>query len=189
MNNISLTQVGIYVLLAIGIVIGWFVPFQTAMQLSTTPQGGTTTSASFYSIAANLATPGANATSSSILNPTGNDLYATTIRVGCENIGSSFTPYTGVGTTSAGLTLSIATSSTAAPATNANTNLVGGGTIVIATSSPQFGIATSTMAATGAGIGGSGKPYIIWGAGTYMTFTASATNTAQCTYGVDAFSS
>ena len=59
----------------------------------------------------------------------------------------------------------------------------------IQTATAQYAVATSTIpAATSTGLGSS-APYIVWGAGTYMTFTFDATNTAVCTPGVEAFSS
>lgn len=156
---------------------------QVPQILGTTSQGGQSSTANYYSVAANLASPGANATSSSILNTSTNDRYVSSIKTGCGNVGSSKTAYTGAGL--AALTLSVATSSTAAPATNGNTNYVGGGSITIGTSTAQFAISTSTI---GASVG-SNAAYIMWKAGSYMTFTFNATNTAACTVGVEAFSS
>lgn len=171
--------------MAIGIVVGWFMPFQAAMQLSTTPQGGTFNTAKFYGVAVNLAAPGANATSSSIQNTTGNDLYVTAIKAGCENVGTSQTAYTGAGLSK--LLMTAATSSTAAPATNSNTNTVGSTAMTIGTSTAQFAEASST--ASNGTTPGSSLINNIWLAGSWMTFTTNATNTAQCTFGVDAFSS
>lgn len=148
---------------------------------SATPQGGTTSSALFYSVAANLGAPGANATSSTVFNLSGSDLYITSVTAGCENVGTSQTAYTGAPLSA--LTLSVATSSTAAPATNSNTNLVGGGTITIGTSTTQYTIASTTATI------GSPKVYNLWAAGSALDFTTNATNTAQCTFGVNAFSS
>lgn len=152
---------------------------------ATTPQGGTTSSALFYSVAANLGAPGANATSSTVFNNSyginGSDLYITSVTAGCENVGTSQTAYTGAPLSA--LTLSVATSSTAAPATNGNTNLVGGGTITIGTSTTQYTIASTTATI------GSPKVYNLWASGSALDFTTNATNTAQCTFGVNAFSS
>ena len=172
--------IGVVVILAI--YGAYQYPAPTPQLAGTTPQGGTTSTAHLYSVAMNLAAPGVNATSSSILNSSPNDYYVTSIKVGCENlgVGSANKP---------SLTLSVATSSTIAPPTNSNANVVGGGTVPIGTSTAQYAVATSTIpAATSTGLGSS-APYIIWGAGTYMTFTFDATNTAVCTPGVEAFSS
>lgn len=179
-------------LLGFGVVAGVFglaaffgyTPFlkvvDNVMQVAgTTPQGGTTSTAHFYSIAALLAAPGANATSSSILNTTGNDLYVTSFKAGCELVGTSQTAYTGAGL--AALTVKAATSSTVAPVSNSNLNLAG--SITIATTTANF-LESSTTAATGVS-----TVNYLWSAGSYMTFTTNATNTAQCTFGVDAFSS
>ena len=146
----------------------------------TTPQGGTTSTAHFYSVAALLAAPGANATSSSILNTTGNDLYISDIKAGCENIGTSKTAYSGTGLLA--LTLSVSTTSTAAPAA-AGANLINNGVTNIGTSTAFFTIASSTAT------NGNTTSSAIWAAGSYLTFTTNATNTAQCTFGVTAFSS
>lgn len=163
-------------------IVGAYQYPKTEVITSTSPQGGTTTTAHFYSVAVNLATPGANATSSSVFNSSSNDYYVSSIKGGCENIGTSKTAYTGTGL--AALTLSVATSSTAAPIGNANANIVGNTTITIGTSTSQFAVSSSTLASLG-----TPSPSIIWGAGTYMTFTFNATNTAACTVGVEAFSS
>lgn len=184
-------------LLGFGVVAGVFglaaffgyTPFlkvvDNVMQVAgTTPQGGTTSTAHFYSVATLLASPGANATSSSIFNPTGSDLYISSIKAGCELVGTSQTAYSGIGL--AALTVFAATSSTLNPSSNAfNANKVGGGNITIGTSTAFFAISTSTIG----GANGSPNPYTVWPAASYLTFTTNATNTAQCTFGVDAFSS
>jgi len=144
--------------------------------------GSTFNTAKFAGIAVSPTAPGSNATSSSILNTDVNDRFVTGIRVGCEAVGTSKTAYTGAGLAS--LTLSIATSSTAAPATNSNTNLVGGGVVTIATSTPQF-IEASSTASTAVPNTGSSAVNNLWLAGSYITFTFNATNTAACTVGVD----
>ena len=79
----------------------------------TSTQGSTGTTARQYNVyGVNLSAPGANATSTSILNSTGNDLYISAIKVGCEGLGTSKTAYTGAAL--ANLLLSVATSSTSA---------------------------------------------------------------------------
>lgn len=145
----------------------------------TSPQGGTTSTAHFYSVAVQLGAPGANATSSSVLNSSPNDYYVTSIDAGCEKIGTSYTAYSGAGL--AALLLTAATSSTAAPAALGSVPLTGA--ITIPTSTPTF-VESSTTAS-----GGSSSINFIWPAGTYMSFSFNATNTAACTVGVKAFSS
>ena len=150
---------------------------------ATTPQGNTGQTGKQASIfGVNLANPGANATSSSYLNNSTVDWYVTGVKALCEGVGTSKTAYTGTGLAS--LTVAIATSSTAAPATNSNTNYPGGALMTIATSSTLFGISSSTVA-----VPGNGLPGIIWASGTYLTFTTNATNTAICTFGADYTSS
>ena len=155
-------------------------PFVKLVQnFSASPAGTTSQTAKFFSVVANLGTPGANATSSSILNTSANDYYVKSMNVGCETVGTSQTAYTGAGLAS--LTVKAATTSTAAPASNANTNLAG--SITISTTTPNF-VEASTTASSG-----SNSVNYIWASGAYMTFTTNATNTAACTFGVEAFSS
>lgn len=166
-----------------------FSPFTKTIvqQFSSTTQGATGNTARQANIyGVNLATPGANATSSSILNPTGQDVYITAFKAGCTGIGSSNTAYTGSGL--AALTVKLATTSTAAPANITNANLIGGAGVIIATSTPQFMIASTTSAGTAAAPG-SGAIYGIWTANSYITFQVNATNSAVCTFGVDYFQS
>lgn len=139
--------------------------------------GNTARQANIYGV--NLAAPGANATSSSILNPTGQDVYVTAIKVGCEGVGTSKTAYSGTGLAS--LTFSVATTSTAAPAAQ-GANTINGGTFTIGTSTSYYAAASSTAVLNG-------SYTIIWGAGSYLTFFTNATNTAICTFGVDYFQS
>lgn len=174
-----------YVVAAIAVVaiIGaYFYPKFPAI-LSGSTAGSTFGSAKFAGIAVNLAAPGANATSSSLYNNDSGDRYISSIKAGCEGVGSSNTAYSGAGL--AALTLSVATSSTAAPATNGNAIKVGGGTVTLGTSTPFFAVSTSTIGTSG------GIPafYFVWNTGTYLTFTTNATNTALCTFGVDYFAS
>ena len=175
------TIVIISALVALAIVGGYFFPRQVKQSFGGTSQGGIFNTSTQASVVVNLASPGANATSSSILNSSSNDYYITEVKAGCEGIGTSKTAYTGTGLAS--LTLAIATSSTSAPATNSNTNYSGGTTITIATSSTTFLLASST-ALTGTSI-----TNVIWASGSYITFTTNATNTAVCTFGVHYISS
>ena len=143
--------------------------------LGASPAGSTFGDAKQAMIAINLAAPGANATSTSILNSDGNDRFITSEEVSCEGVGTSKTAYTGAGLAS--LTLTVATSSTAAPASNANSNTLP--VITIATSTAYFGIASSTVGAPG-----NSSVSNVWAANSDLTFTANATNTALCTVGV-----
>ena len=144
--------------------------------------------AKFAGIVINLASAGANATSSSILNTSTNDYYVTAIKAGCEAVGTSLTAYTGAGLSV--LTLSVGTSTTPAPVV-VPSNLIGPA-LTIATSSKFFAVASST-AVGGTTSGNTGNASLvgaqIWPAGSYMTFWFNATNTAICSVGVDVFSS
>lgn len=179
MSTTSKTLLAFAVVAGIVGVIGFFgfSPFQSSqVQVATfSPTSSTFGTAKFAGIAVNLANPGANATSSSVLNTDANDRYVTVMRYACQNIGTSKTAYTGSGLQS--LNVTAATSSTAAPATNANTNSVQSGPTNIGTSTTQFAVASSTS--------GSSNISLVWASGSYMTFSTNATNTAQCTFGVD----
>lgn len=156
--------------------------------LGTTTQGGTGNIARQYNVyGVNLGAPGSNATTSSIYNGTGNDLFVTHVIVGCQGVGTSKTAYTGAGLAS--LTVYAATTSTSNPANVTNANKVGGGNLVIGTSTAQFMEASSTSAGLATGLGGSNLVNNIWPASSYMTFTTNATNTAVCTFGVGVTSS
>lgn len=154
---------------------------EVIQNFGTTPQGGTARTALAPTVAVLLSSPGANATSSSILNNSTDDYYVTGLLVGCENVGTSQTAYTGTGLAS--LTVSAATTSVASPGVVTNTNKVGGGNLTIATSTVQFTQASTTAA------NGTGAMYNIWPAGTYLTFTTNATNTAACSFGANVVSS
>lgn len=180
MKKLFYSAAAIAVVLIVGMIVGYKL-HAPSIQVSTTPAGGTTSTAHFYSIAVNLASPGANATSSSILNTSSNDMYVSSVKIGCEAVGTSKTAYTGTGL--AALQFSVGTSSTAAPVVVPG-NLVGGNAITVSTSTAYFGISSSTIV-----VPGSTSVNIIWQAGSYMTFWANATNTATCTAGVEAFSS
>src|ERR1035437_1902608 len=116
MSSTNMTK---YILAFIGAVViagaiyGAYQYPKAVISLGSTTLGGTTSTAHFYSVAANLATVGANATTSSVYNSSANDYYITSAKVGCEGIGSSKTVNTGAGLSA--LTLTIAISSTAAP--------------------------------------------------------------------------
>lgn len=181
MNKLQIALLAALFVIAVGAY--WFPKAEMAQQLAGTSTAGTTgQTAKLYTIAANLSAPGANATSSSILNTSANDLYVTSIKAGCEVVGTSRTAYTGAAL--AALTLTVSTTSTAAPAA-AGANLVGQSTMTLGTSTPQFVDASSTAG----GPSGSVMVNNVWAPGSYMTFQTNATNTAQCTFGVEAFTS
>lgn len=188
--------------IAFGVVAGIFglvaffgySPFiKTVLNLGASPQGASFTTGKIAAVSALLTLPGANATSSSIQNNSGVDQYITGVMIGCENLGTSRVAYTGGGLATDGLQLSIATTSTAAPATN-GTNLVFPA-IGISTTTGYFTLASSTgsLATTSVsgsiGYTGSQSVNNIWKSGSYLTFSVNATNTAQCTFGVSVLSS
>jgi len=155
----------------------------TKVEQTGSAAGSTFQNAKFYAVAADLSSPGSTGTSTSVLNGTTNDLYITDIKIGCEGIGTSKTAYTGTGLSA--LTLKVSTTSTASPAA-VGTNLVNGATITISTSTPFFTLSTSTVGTAGTG---SSSYFLVWSAGSYLTFQTNATNTALCTFGANVFSS
>lgn len=112
------------------------------------------------------------ATSTSILNSDATDRIVTDSFGDCNTVATSKTAYDGTGL--AVLTFSAATTSTSAPATVTNANVVMSNTI--ATSTPDRYFASTTI-----GVLDYGR---VWATGTYMTFWSNATNTAVCTVGV-----
>jgi hypothetical protein len=137
--------------------------------------GSTFNTAKFAGVAMNLATAGANATSSSVYNSDGSSRFVTGLDYGCTGVGSSKTAYTGAGL--AALLLTVGTTTTSAPAT-IPTDVVLANAITVATSSATMVFASSTTA-----IGTEAS--MLWPSGTYMTFWFNATNTAVCTIGVE----
>lgn len=176
-NNII---VGIVVALVAG-VAGYLLGHTPSVSVTTSPTGSTFSTAKTALVAINLANPGSTGTSTSILNTDSNDRYITSVEAGCTGVGTSKSAYAGVGL--AALTLTMATSSTAAPATNGNVNTLQS-IITIGTSTPNFVISSSTA-------GGVGNNLVsnIWASGSYLTITSNATNTAVCTAGVKYFGS
>ena len=157
-----------------GIVGGYYFPKNNPV-FGSSPAGSTFSTQKVAQVAVNLASPGSNGTSTSILNTDANDRFITGEEVGCETVGTSKTAYTGTGLAS--LTLTIATTSTAAPATISNTNTLP--VVTIATATPNFVISSSTAGTPGTSIVSN-----IWASGSYLSFATNATNTALCTIGV-----
>jgi hypothetical protein len=151
------------------------------VSFGTSTQGGTGSTARQFNVyGVNLAAPGNNATSSSVLNNTGNDLYVTGVKIGCEGVGTSKTAYTGTGL--AALTVTVGTTTFAATSSASLTPIATA--ITMATGSVDFLSASSTQI-----LAGNAQYLDIWNAGTYMNFFTNATNTAVCTFGVDTTSS
>ncbi len=147
----------------------------TPVSIGTSPINSTFSSAKFAGIVM-FPTTVASATSS-VTNSDANDRYIKSIDVGCETIGNSKTLLTGTGLAS--LTLTVATTSTGGSIFT-NSNLVGQSTVTVPTSTAQFVIASSTAA----GPGGNSALNNIWPAGSNLSFSFNATNTAACTVGV-----
>lgn len=170
-KNLSIA-LAVVLLVSVG---AYFFP-QVQQSFGSSAAGSTFNTAKYAGIAINLTSPGSNATSSSILNTDANDRFITAEKVGCELVGTSKTINVGAGLAS--LTLTMATSSTANPVVNANTNTLP--VITVATSTPNFVVASSTAGTPGNNLVGN-----IWAAGSYLSIFSNATNTAACTAGVD----
>lgn len=168
--------IGVLVLGVVVAIAGAYEYPKLPVSFGVSPTGSTFTNAKFAGVTANLAAPGANGTSSSVLNTDANDRFVTGVRAGCEGIGTSKTAYTGAGL--AALTFNVATSSAAAPASLSPTNYVAQN-LTIATATIATTLASSTSATNQTGLAG------VWHPGEYMTFFTNATNTATCTFGVD----
>lgn len=147
---------------------------------ATSPAGSTFSNAKYYGIAINLASPGANGTSTSITNTDSNDRYVVATKIGCENVGSSRTAYTGAGLAS--LQISVGTTSTSAPITFSSVFPVVLNQ-VISTSTQNYLFASSTL------VTATTSNAIVWPTGTALTFSFNATNTAACTIGVETLGS
>jgi hypothetical protein len=152
---------------------GYQYPIASTFVGASTP-GATQSTAKIASVAVNLATTGANGTSTSLFNGDANDRIVTNGYATCSTLSTSYTP-NGLNTGIASLLLQAATTSTASPVTVTNTNLAIN--VPIATTTPTDAYtATSSYAYA---------PTQRWAAGTYMTFFTNATNTASCTFGVN----
>lgn len=157
-----------------------FSPFgrQVVNEVFGSPTGTVSTSVDGATVVFSMA----NATSTSILNPTGQLAYVYLGLANCTGVGSSNTLVTGAGL--AALTLTAGTTSTAvAPAGGFEftTEILQG--VTVGTSSPVFAMASSTMQTATTSLA------TLWPAGSYMTFVTNATNTAVCTVGVGTFGS
>lgn len=171
----TITSVILAAVIALAIIGGYYFP-KYQILASASPTGSTFGDAKFAGVVVSLATPGANGTSTSILNTDTSDRYVTSTKVGCENIGTSRTAYTGTGLAS--LQVSIGTTTSANPASFLSFAAITTGTI-IGTSSVNNLFSSSTLQTATTSLS------VIWPANTNMTFYFNATNTAVCTVGVD----
>lgn len=187
----NLTLVGIVLILAVAIGGAYLFP-QVQQQVALgSPAGTTFVTAKVAQI--NLS-PTNGATSTSILNSDVSDRYITDNFIGCTGATTTFTAVTGAGLSTFGWVIKAATTSTAAPAVIANTNLVmndsiATGTVAAGVASDYGGIvlvASSSIATSSPFVSNAGASSQIfrWAANSYLTFWSNATNTAACTVGV-----
>lgn len=115
----------------------------------------------------NMSPSAAGATSTSILNTDDNNRYVRGAYVYCTGASQSSDR------TIASLLVQAATSSTAAPALNSNTNLAAN--LTVSTTSPFVAVSSTTI---------SNGVASVWASGSYMSFFWNATNTAACTVGI-----
>lgn len=157
------------------VLVAYSIFFKAVPALGASTAGTTFSTEKIGAVAINLANPGANGTSTSVLNSDANDRFVTAVKLGCENVGTSNTAYTGTGLIS--LQLTIGTTTTSAPATiPTNKNLLANA-FVVSTSTVNLTVASSSAAF-------GNQLSTLWPAGSYMTFWLNATNTATCTIGV-----
>lgn len=149
---------------------------QAVVQGTGSAAGVAFNTAKFAGETASLASPGANGTSTSILNSDSSDRYITSVVAACNTVGTSRTAYSGAGL--ANWNITVATTSTADPAAlPSGYNPVLGGVLNISTSTPNTLVASSTA--------GVSSTTLIWAANSYLTFWSNATNTAACTFGAN----
>lgn len=146
----------------------------------TSPAGSTFGTAKFYGVAVNLANPGANGTSTTLVNTDATDRFITSTKVGCEGIGTSLTAYAGAGLSS--LQLSIGTTTSASPITF-NTFAAVALNLNLATTTTNLLFSSTTIATA------TSSNAAVWHSGENLTFYFNATNTAACTVGVDVLGS
>lgn len=162
--------------IVIGLVAGFFLfDSENVLSLVSTSNSTTFSSAKIAEVGFSPAT--GSATSTSILNTDSNDRIVTGSFFYCNNLGTSYTAYTGAGLTSLGVLFKAATTSTAAPATVSNVNLVLSATVATTSAGSSVYVASTTT------------PFPndvgrLWASGSYMTFFSNATNTATCVVGV-----
>ena len=180
MELLKSVLIGAVSAVVVGAILVFFVHPQVTQVTAggtSTPAGSTGTTARQYNVfGVALSAPGTNGTSTSITNSSGQDLYITAFKAGCNGLGTSLTAYSGAALSA--LKVTVGTTSTAAPAAAPSAPL-GGAPFTIATSSSSFGFSTSTVS------GGASTSTILWANGQIMTFWVNATNTAVCTFGLD----
>lgn len=169
--NKSIIVIALLLALVVGVIGGHSFWPQSQIATVQAPVGSTFNTAKIASIVFNPQT--GTATSTSILNTDADDRIIQSSFFYCDTIGTSRTAYTGTGL--AVFTFTAATTSTSAPGTITNTNLVMSNTMATATT-PLYN-ASSTI-----GTADFGR---IWATGSYLSFASNATNTASCVIGVN----
>lgn len=167
--------------LVLGIIV-WSIFSSHQSVAGSSPSGSTFNTAKFAGIVMNLATPGTNGTTSSILNTDANDRYLTSITEDCEGVGTSKEAYDGAGLPA--LKLTVSTTTTAVPLQPASIFAAPVLNGAVATTSNWLVNSTSTNP-SGYATGSTASTSIadVWLAGSYLTFWWNATNTAVCTVG------
>lgn len=172
------TLLGIVAFLIIAGGILWAgLTYPLSVQTVGSPAGTTLNTEKQAAQVISLATPGAGATSTSLVNTDASSRHITSTKVLCSGVGTSQTAYTGAGLAS--LQVTVATTTTANPATIpvgfadvTQNQAVGTTTSELMFASSTLLTATSSLAS-------------IWHAGENLTFWFNATNTAICTIGVN----
>lgn len=171
----QMLAIGIAAVLALVIYGAYLYP--QAVENGVGAAGSTFNTAYTAAVSADLTAAGSTGTSTSVLNSDSNTRYVTGFRAACDSIGNSLGP-TGAGFAS--FTVTVGTSTAASPASFDPWARVAQATIATTTSGTTRWVFASSTTQTGT----SSLP-AIWHSGKYMTFYTNATNTAQCTFGVD----
>ncbi len=170
MKNILIT-VALVVAIALG-VGAYFYP-ENVQSLGNSATGTQFGTAKIAATSWSLAT--GSATTTSLYNNDQNDRIIQSSFVSCTGVGTSKTAYTGAGL--AALIVRAATTTTAAPAIVTNTNYVANYSSVGTTTTVSYQASSTDPVLSSYGR--------VWPAGTYLSFYANATNTAQCIAGVN----
>lgn len=167
----------LFLLVALIVVVGCLIYFFPRNQLAGTVStaGSSFNTARYAGVSIDASVTGSTGTSSSITNLDATDRYITGVRGACQNVGTS---KSAMGAGIASWQISIGTTSSANPISFSSAVAVAVGSIIpTSTASTVFSTSTQQIATS--------TNATLWATGVPLTFFLNATNTAQCTFGVD----
>ena len=176
MKTSTKIAIGVVVLVIVAFFVGRLSVVNRSLVGAVSPAGTTNLTPRVASIVFQPLTAGA--TSTSVYNGDVNDRIISSVDEGCTTISDSRTPFTGA--SEVVLAITAATTSANAPQaalSSLNTNYVLDATNLIATTTPAIYFLASSTPGYTATVGGMDR---IWLAGSYLTFSANATNTMSC---------